>query len=70
VSFLYGLESAQSRAWRTQHFLEPPYRLDELEPGTYRIVLQIPFDAGTSPQTPLLVAARGGECTRVELRER
>ena len=26
------------RAWRTQHFLGPPYRIDELEPGTYLVV--------------------------------
>lgn len=55
--------------WRVQHQVQPPYRIDDLEPGHYRIVLQSPFPAGTSTARPLAVELGGGRCTHVELRE-
>lgn len=69
ASLLVARDGAGDLRWRAQHFSRPPYRIDELEPGPYRVVLQRPFQAGTSTARPLPVELAGGRCTQLVLRE-
>ncbi|MDP6538707.1 MAG: carboxypeptidase-like regulatory domain-containing protein [Planctomycetota bacterium] len=70
ASVVYASAQSPREGWKSQHFRSAPYRLDGLEPGSYRLALRLPFPAGTSVEEPVTMSLRGGECSRIELRER
>jgi hypothetical protein len=69
VSLLLSREDRTSQGWCTHQFTEPPYRIDDLEPGPWKLFIQIPYGAGTSADMPLPVSVAGGTCTELELAE-